>query len=341
MATSAQKSVIQSAAPTPATTSTAAPTRHGADHWVGRSSRPAPTKLAATSTIPAVRSDVPDCEAAKAGLATIIAAIARNGPRAHRRRGRPVGSVSARGERGQPARGTQHGQPERHRDDPPGPAGLPQGVPGAEQQLEPDGQPAPEHEPDGRLPSARGAPRDERDAEAEHPDGHRDGHEADDVQRDPVETLDDDAQDGEQRRAEQQGPGVRGAGHAAADDEHEGRDDAGARVGAERGERGVDRAHRERPVEQRSAGADHLQGHDRQERDEPHPGGCAGVERGARRLLSRHARQSTAAQPQVTRTAPGRRTGCRRWSRACRRCRGRAIRRAARAAPRRARTPCA
>ena len=91
-ATSAAIPVSHSAHATPATSSTAAPTRTPPGHGSGRSSVQAPSAFATTTTSPAQPSATPDCEATNAGLATIIAASARNSPSTHRRRGRPVAS---------------------------------------------------------------------------------------------------------------------------------------------------------------------------------------------------------------------------------------------------------
>ena len=93
-ATSAAIPVSHRAHATPATSSTAAPTRTPADHGSARSRDQAPSAFATTTTRPAHPRATPDCDATNAGLATIIAASARNSPSAQSRRGRPVACSS-------------------------------------------------------------------------------------------------------------------------------------------------------------------------------------------------------------------------------------------------------
>ena len=223
------------------------------------------------------------------------------------------------GERDQPAGRHDDTGREHAGDGPPGPPLAPDRVPRAQHQLQARREPAPEEQADRRLPTTGGPARDERDREREHPHGHRDRDEPDDEQRAALERLDDHAQGREHRGAHQQRAGVGGAGRPPGGEQHDGGDQPGGRVGAHRRDRGVHDARRERAVQQRAAGAHHLQAHHGEQGDEPHPRGGPGVGRGpggrARGLGGRHAREIT---PVVRRTAAAPRTGWRRWSRGCR-----------------------
>ena len=79
------------------------------------------------------------------------------------------------GERDEAAGG--HDDPERedHGDHPAGPPVAPHRVPRPQHQLQPDGQAAADHQPDGRLATPGGAARDERDRQGQHPHGDGDG----------------------------------------------------------------------------------------------------------------------------------------------------------------------